>query len=332
MARTRLRSRACSCTGAPQVGEPIYGVYEPAVCIIVQGAKQADHGRQVYCVTAPANTSSSPLMFLLSASSPRRARSGPYLCLRLDLDPAAIGALMLESDMQRAARELTGPGPGRQRERRPARRQRPPASPARHTARHPDPGAADRARDPLSASSRRAGVAPSDRSPLPKAVCSRSTAPSAGSSATSRAVPHRGAGGGSAHERLGASPPLQGGDRDEPAAVPEADSAAGGAAADPFARPPMRRAPGTASATTAPRSSAASIAACSARRPCATPSACAPSAVKSPLGTSVEKFAAHQRRGPERISRFGCRRIPDVRSLAANSGELRNWDARPRRL
>jgi AraC-like DNA-binding protein len=33
----------------------------------------------------------------------------PYLCLRLDLDPAAIAALMLESDMERAEREVPGP-------------------------------------------------------------------------------------------------------------------------------------------------------------------------------------------------------------------------------
>ncbi len=46
-----------------------------------------------------------PVVSQLTEASPER----PYLCLRLDLDPAAIGALMLESDMQRAARDQPGP-------------------------------------------------------------------------------------------------------------------------------------------------------------------------------------------------------------------------------
>jgi AraC-type transcriptional regulator N-terminus len=37
------------------------------------------------------------------------SREKPFLGLRLDLDPAAIGALMLESDIERAGREQPSP-------------------------------------------------------------------------------------------------------------------------------------------------------------------------------------------------------------------------------
>jgi AraC-like DNA-binding protein len=91
-----------------QIGEPMHGVYEPAVCIIVQGAKQADTGNAQLRYGAGQYLIISvdvAVVSQLTEASPQR----PYLCLRLDLDPAAIGALMLESDMQRAARDQPGP-------------------------------------------------------------------------------------------------------------------------------------------------------------------------------------------------------------------------------
>jgi transcriptional regulator GlxA family with amidase domain len=39
----------------------------------------------------------------------RDAPGSPFLCLRLDLDRAAIGALMLETDIERASRDQPGP-------------------------------------------------------------------------------------------------------------------------------------------------------------------------------------------------------------------------------
>ena len=45
-----------------------------------------------------------PIVGQIMEATPDR----PFLCLRLDLDPAAIGALMLESDVERAGRELPG--------------------------------------------------------------------------------------------------------------------------------------------------------------------------------------------------------------------------------
>lgn len=106
----------CHKTGIPRVflhrgtqaGEPMYGVYEPAVCILAQGAKQADVGEALLRYGAGQYLIISvdvPVVSELTEASPER----PYLCLRLDLDPAAIGALMLESDVERAARDQPGP-------------------------------------------------------------------------------------------------------------------------------------------------------------------------------------------------------------------------------
>ena len=220
-----------------------------------------------------------PVVSQLTEASPEK----PYLCLRLDLDPAAIGALMLESDMQRAARDQPGPALAvSDVTRRSARRQHPPAAAARHAARHPDPGAAGRARDPLSPAARRAGLAHGADRLRRKQAAAGQPRHRLDQAQLPRALQHRGAGRGGAHEPVGAAPPLQGGDGDEPAAISEAHSAAGGAAADRLRSRSMPPRPATRSATTAPRSSAASIAACSAPRPCATPSACAAWAAKSP--------------------------------------------------
>jgi AraC-like DNA-binding protein len=89
-------------------GEPMYGVYEPAVCVLAQGAKRADAGDALLRYGAGQYLIISvdvPVVSELTEASPEQ----PYLCLRLDLDPAAIGALMLESDVQRAARDQPGP-------------------------------------------------------------------------------------------------------------------------------------------------------------------------------------------------------------------------------
>ena len=244
------------------------------------------------CATTPANTSSSP-----STCRRRPGHRGqpgaPYLCLRLDLDPAAIGALMLESDMQPRRREQPGPALA--------------VSDCstdlldavvrllrllRDAARHPDPGAARRARDPLSPAARRADVAHRPDRLRRKQAAAGQPRHRLDQAQLPRAVQHRGGRGRGAHEPVGAAPPLQGGDRHEPAAISEAAAAAGGAAADRRPPPPMRRRPAIASATTAPRSSAASTAACSAPRPCATPSACAAWAARSPPREGGGEIAA----------------------------------------
>lgn len=72
-------------------------VYEPGVCIVVQGSKQALLGGHVFrydplnyliiSVTLPV------VAQILEASVDR-----PYLCVRIDVDPKEVGALMLETN------------------------------------------------------------------------------------------------------------------------------------------------------------------------------------------------------------------------------------------
>lgn len=89
--------------------EPIHAVYKPALCIIAQGRKQVMSGQTVH-VYDPAKylvvTVDMPIVGqVLQASA-----DAPYLCFMLDLDPAAIGALMLETQMTQA--DSAAPGPG----------------------------------------------------------------------------------------------------------------------------------------------------------------------------------------------------------------------------
>jgi AraC-like DNA-binding protein len=90
------------------VSEPLHMVYQPAVCLVAQGRKQGISGDRVYVYDALKYLVVSvdvPIISQVLEASPHR----PYLCLRLDLDPAAIAALMLDADMARAEREPPGP-------------------------------------------------------------------------------------------------------------------------------------------------------------------------------------------------------------------------------
>ncbi len=86
---------------------PLHTVYEPAVCFMAQGSKQAMAG-DPSSPTGRVTTWSCRSTCRSSARSWRRRRDRPFLCVRLDLDPALIGALMLESDVERAEREPPG--------------------------------------------------------------------------------------------------------------------------------------------------------------------------------------------------------------------------------
>src|SRR5690349_2242095 len=75
--------------------QPMPGVYDPSLCIVVQGRKRALVGDEVYVydalnylavsVTLPA------VGHVIEATADR-----PYLCLRLELDARLIGELMLQ--------------------------------------------------------------------------------------------------------------------------------------------------------------------------------------------------------------------------------------------
>ena len=93
---------------ASQVEAPMHAIYEPCVCIVAQGRKQAIAGEGVYVYDAEkylvVSVGVPAVGRILEASSNK-----PFLCLALALAPAAIAALMLESDMQRAGRESPTP-------------------------------------------------------------------------------------------------------------------------------------------------------------------------------------------------------------------------------
>ena len=75
--------------------EPLHALHQPALCIVAQGRKQVMLGQTVYVYDRSQYLVVSvdlPVVGqILEASAAR-----PYLCLRLDLDPAMLAELLLE--------------------------------------------------------------------------------------------------------------------------------------------------------------------------------------------------------------------------------------------
>jgi AraC-like DNA-binding protein len=74
---------------------PLPTLYQPAVCIVAQGRKQAMFGHTVYVYDRSQYLVVSvdlPIVSQILEASAER----PYLCVRLDLDPAMLAALLLE--------------------------------------------------------------------------------------------------------------------------------------------------------------------------------------------------------------------------------------------
>lgn len=92
-----------------QPSEPMHGLHEPALCIIAQGAKQVILGDQIYrydaahCLVVSLDL---PVIGQVIEATPEE----PYLCVKLELDPAAIGALMLEAPPLTERELSSGPG------------------------------------------------------------------------------------------------------------------------------------------------------------------------------------------------------------------------------
>ncbi|TAJ89837.1 AraC family transcriptional regulator [Reyranella sp.] len=79
-----------------QPTEPLHVVHQPAVCFVAQGRKQVMVGDAIHVYDAAKYLVVSvevPIVGQILEARPSR----PYLCLRLDLDPVAIGALMLDA-------------------------------------------------------------------------------------------------------------------------------------------------------------------------------------------------------------------------------------------
>jgi AraC-like DNA-binding protein len=74
---------------------PLHTLHEPALCILAQGAKQVLLGDKLFAYD-PANYLVVSVDVPIVGQVTKASAEAPYLCLRLDLDPAAVGALALE--------------------------------------------------------------------------------------------------------------------------------------------------------------------------------------------------------------------------------------------
>ena len=87
--------------------EPLHALHEPALCIVAQGRKLVMLGELVFEYGAAK-------YLVVSVDVPiigqviEASTAAPYLCLRLDLSPAVLGALILEAGMMRGAAEQSG--------------------------------------------------------------------------------------------------------------------------------------------------------------------------------------------------------------------------------
>ncbi|ARQ03004.1 AraC family transcriptional regulator [Pseudorhodoplanes sinuspersici] len=88
-----------------QPTEPLHALHEPALCIVAQGRKQVMLGDTIYDYD-PAHylvvSVDVPIIGQVIEASPSR----PYLCLRLDLDPVVLSALILDAGADDATDQL----------------------------------------------------------------------------------------------------------------------------------------------------------------------------------------------------------------------------------
>jgi AraC-like DNA-binding protein len=88
--------------------EQLHAVQEPAVCFVAQGRKRVMAGSSVYVYDRAKYLIASidvPIVGQILEASP----AAPYLCLRLDLEPAIIGTLMLEAKAPGMVSDAPGP-------------------------------------------------------------------------------------------------------------------------------------------------------------------------------------------------------------------------------
>jgi AraC-like DNA-binding protein len=92
---TAVNGLSCIRLSAPDMKLP--SVYQPSICVIVQGAKQVLLDEEIYRYAPPQFLAVSvdlPLLGQVVEASARR----PYLCLQIEVDPRQIGELMAQSD------------------------------------------------------------------------------------------------------------------------------------------------------------------------------------------------------------------------------------------
>lgn len=89
--------------------EPLPVVHRPAVCFVAQGRKQTMLGEHAYLY-------SPPQFLIVSAEVPitgqilEASALAPYLCLRIDLDPAVIASVIQDAALADAPTDVVGRG------------------------------------------------------------------------------------------------------------------------------------------------------------------------------------------------------------------------------
>lgn len=99
---------ALSLIRVSQPTDPIHAVHKPALCIVAQGRKQVMLADEVYLHDASQYllvTLDLPIIGQVVQAS----RNCPYLCLRLDLEPAEIGALLLSPGLPASSAAPSSP-------------------------------------------------------------------------------------------------------------------------------------------------------------------------------------------------------------------------------
>jgi AraC-like DNA-binding protein len=87
---------------------PLHALYEPALCIVAQGRKQAILAGELYvygprqCLVISVDL---PVVGHVTEATPE----SPYLCVRIDLDPIELGELILETGLGASAVRAPGP-------------------------------------------------------------------------------------------------------------------------------------------------------------------------------------------------------------------------------
>lgn len=88
---------------------PLHVLHQPALCIVAQGRKQVILADELYfygpehCLVVSVDL---PLVGQVIEATPEM----PYLCMRLDLDPGQLSALIMEAHLGVSAKSESGPG------------------------------------------------------------------------------------------------------------------------------------------------------------------------------------------------------------------------------
>lgn len=88
---------------ASEPSQPLPTVYHAGLCVVVQGRKRALLGDEVYAYD-PLNYLVVSMTLPMTGQIVEASPEVPYLCLRIDIDPALIGELLAQAGTQAPAR------------------------------------------------------------------------------------------------------------------------------------------------------------------------------------------------------------------------------------